>query len=114
MQLTKPKTIRDYTDANDLSRQIAELSGKYWDIFLEVLVQIVSFGDYYKKDKAVELIRSRVKDSTLRRKMLRLVALILEKKTLYLAQKELNCRNMDKVMKAFAKINVSPVTISKR
>lgn len=45
---------------------------------------------------------------------MRLVALIPEKKSVYLAQKAMNCRNMEKVMKAFAKINLSPVTISKR
>jgi len=114
VQLTQPKAIRDYVDANDISSQIVELSEKRWDILLEVFVQIIPFGDYYKKDKAVELIRSRVEDDRLRRKMLRLVALIPEKKSLYLAQKAMNCRNMDKVMEAFAKINVSPVTISKR
>ena len=46
--------------------------------------------------------------------MLHLLALIPEKKSLYLAQKSMNCRNIEKVMEAFAKINVSLVTISKR
>ena len=46
--------------------------------------------------------------------MLRLVELIPEKKSLYLAQKAMECRNMEKVVEAFAKINLSPVTISKR
>lgn len=46
--------------------------------------------------------------------MLRLVELIPEKKSLYLAQKAINCRNMERIMKAFTKINVSLVTISKR
>lgn len=46
--------------------------------------------------------------------MLRLVELIPEKKSLYLAQKAMNCRGIEKVMEEFAKINVSPVTISKR
>ena len=46
--------------------------------------------------------------------MLRLVELIPEKKSLYLAQKAMECRNMEKVMEAFAKINLSSVTISKR
>jgi len=32
----------------------------------------------------------------------------------YLAQKAMNCRDMEKVMDAFAKINLAPVTISKR
>ena len=51
---------------------------------------------------------------TLRRRMLRLVALIPEKKSLLLAQKALNYRKIDDVMETFAKINVSPITISKR
>lgn len=53
-------------------------------------------------------------DDRLRRRMLRLVALIPEKKSVYLVQKAMDCRNMKKVMEAFAKISVSPVTISKR
>lgn len=42
------------------------------------------------------------------------MALIPEKKSVYLAQKAMDCRNMEKVMSAFTKINLSPVTISKR
>lgn len=114
VRLTKPKAIRCYTNATDISDQIAELSEKSQDIFLETFTGIVPFGDYYKKDKAVEIIRSEVEDGVLRRKMLRLLALIPEKKSLYLAQKAMNCRNIEKVMDMFAKINVSPVTISKR
>ena len=55
-----------------------------------------------------------VTDTVLRRKMLRLLTLIPEKKSLYLAQMAMSCRNIEKVMDMFAKINVSPVTISKR
>ncbi len=77
-------------------------------------MRIVPYGDFYKKDKAVEIIRSEVEDIRLRRKMLRLLVLIPEKKSLYLAQKAMNCRNIEKIMEAFAKIDVSPVTISKR
>lgn len=46
--------------------------------------------------------------------MLHLVELIPQKKSLYLAQKAMECRNIEKVMKEFAKINLSPITISKR
>ena len=46
--------------------------------------------------------------------MFRLVSLIPEKKSLYLAQKTMEYRNMDKVMDAFAEIKLSPITISKR
>lgn len=114
VRLTKPKAVRVYTDATDAYGQIAELSQKSQLAFLDVFANIIPFGDYYKKGEAVELIRSEVKDCTLRRKMLQLVALIPEKKSLYLAQKAMNCRNIEKVMEEFAKINLSPVTISKR
>lgn len=97
-----------------MSRQIITLLEKCWDIFLETFVRIIPFGDFYKKDKAEEIIRAEIKDDKLRRRMLQLVALIPEKKSLYLAQKSMNCRNMEKVMKTFAKINLSPVTLSKR
>ena len=53
-------------------------------------------------------------DSIMRRRMLRLLALILEKKSLHLVPKEMNCRDVGKVMEAFTKIHLSPVTISKR
>lgn len=114
VRLTKPSAVRENTDAYDVSGQIAELSEKSRDIFLDVFTQIIPYGDYYKKDKAEELVCRNVGDDILRRRMLRLLALIPEKKSLYLAQKAMNCRNVEKVMEGFAKINLSPVTISKR
>ena len=77
-------------------------------------MRIIPFGDFYKKSKAVEIITSKVTDRTLRRKMLRLLVLVPEKKSLLLAQKALNCRRIDEVMEEFFLIEVSPVTISKR
>lgn len=112
--MTKTKTVQVYADKKDISAQIITLSEKCQDIFLETFVRIIPFGDFYKKSKAEEIIRAEIKDDRLSRRMLRLVALIPEKKSLYLAQKAMDCRNMEKVMKAFAKINLSPVTISKR
>ena len=114
VRLIKPKAIRAYTDATNVSRQIVLLSKKCRDIFFDTFTRVVPFGDYYKKDKAVEIIRNEVSNSTLKRRMLQLLALIPEKKSLYLAQKAMNCRNIEKVMDSFAKINVAPVTISKR
>lgn len=114
VRLTKTKAVRIYADKEDISAQIIKLSEKCQDIFLETFERIIPLGDFYKKGKAEEIIQSEIKDDRLRRRMLRLVALIPEKKSLYLAQKTMECRNMEKVMKAFAKINVSPVTISKR
>lgn len=114
VRLTKPKAIRDYTDAVEVSGQIVELSERCQNIFLDIFSRIIPYGDFYMKNKAVEIIRSEIEDSVLRRKMLRLVALIPEKKSLYLAQKAMKCRDIEKIMEGFAEANVSPVTISKR
>lgn len=114
VQLIKPKAIRAYTDATDVSGQIVGIMKRRNDIFLDTFAKIVPFGDFYKKDKAVEIICREIRDGRLRRRMLRLVALIPEKKSLFLAQKAMECRNIEKVLESFTKINVSPVTISKR
>lgn len=114
IHIDKSKTIRSYAGETDVSDQIAEALRKHRDIFLEIFVRIVPFGDFHKKDKAVEIIRSEVKDIRMQRKMLRLLTLIPEKKSVYLAQRAMNYRNVEKIMTSFAKINVSPVTISRR
>ncbi|MCI8968790.1 MAG: hypothetical protein HFH75_14670 [Lachnospiraceae bacterium] len=114
VRLMKPKAVRACTKGDDISSQIVELIEKRREIFLDIFTHIIPFGDYYKKAGAEELIYKNVTDSVLRRQMLRLLALIPEKKSLYLAQKAMKCRNIERVMGEFAKINVSPVTISKR
>lgn len=114
VRLAKTKAVRVYAGEKDIFRQIINLSEKCQDIFLEIFVKIIPFGDFYKKGKAEEIIWREIKDARLRRRMLRLVELIPEKKSLYLAQKAMECRNMEKVVEAFAKINLSPVTIGKR
>ena len=113
VRLAKTKAVRVYAK-EDIFRQIRNLSEKCQDIFLETFVKIIPFGDFYKKGKTEEIIWREIKDARLRRRMLRLVELIPEKKSLYLAQKAMECRNMEKVVEAFAKINISPLTISKR
>ena len=114
VQLTKQRAVRAYTDTADVSGQIAELLMNRQDVFMDTFSHVIPFGDFYKKDKAMEIVRKEVGDAVLRRKMLRLLALVPEKKSLLLAQKAMNCRDIDKVMDMFAMINVSPVTISKR
>lgn len=114
VRLMKPKAVRAYTDADDVAGQISDLLRGRQDVFMDTFTQVIPFGDFYKKDKAVEIVRKEVADSIMRRMMLRLLTLIPEKKSLHLAQKAMNCRNIEKVMEAFAKINLSPVTISKR
>ena len=114
VRLMKPKAVRACTKGDDISSQIVELIEKRREIFLDIFTHIIPFGDYYKKAGAEELIYKNVTDSVLRRRMLRLLALIPEKKSLYLAQKAMNCRDIEKVMEGFAKINLSPITINKR
>lgn len=114
VRLAKTKAARAYADEEDIFRQIINLAEKRQDIFLEIFVKIIPFGNFYKKGKVEEIIWQEIKDARLRRRMLRLVELIPQKKSLYLAQKAMECRNMKEVMEAFAKINLSPVTISKR
>ena len=114
VRLNKSKSVRAYTKASDVSGQIVEMIKNSTDAFIDTFARVVPFGDFYKKDKAADIIRNEVKDSIMRRRMLRLLSLIPEKKSLHLAQKAMDCRDIDKVMKTFAEIGLSPVTISKR
>ena len=85
VRLAKTKAVRVYAGEEDIFGQIINLSEKRKDIFLEIFVRIIPFGDFYKKGKAEEIIWREIKDARLRRRMLRLVELIPEKKSLYLA-----------------------------
>jgi hypothetical protein len=114
VRLTKPKAIKKYTNETNISKQIRDLSKKSMDIFLETFARIVPHGDFYKKKQAIEIIEENVNMKKQREKMLCLLELIPKKKSILLAQKELNDRNIDKIMGTFAELNVSPVTISKR
>jgi len=114
VKLTKPKAIRGYTNKSSISKQIVDILDNRQQIFLETFMRIVPFGNFYKKAKAEEIIRSKIKNATIGRKMLWLIGLVPEKKSLLLAQKALNYRRIDKVMKAFFDIEVAPITISKR
>jgi energy-converting hydrogenase A subunit M len=114
IRLMESKTIRSYTDEDDVVKQIADLFNKDQEIFLKTFMQIIPFGAFYKKAKTVEIIRKEVTDTALKRRMLNLLELIPKKKSLLLAQKALNYRRIDEVMEMFAGIELSPVTLSKR
>ena len=114
VKLTKPKAVREYADAASVPGQIVEMMGNSTDAFMDTFARVVPFGDLCKMDVAVGIVRSEVKDAIMRRKMLRLLSLIPDKKSLHLAQKALNCRDVEKVMESFTKIHLSPVTIAKR
>ena len=114
VRLTASKAIHAYSNKGSTSGQIVDMLGRDKEIFMSVFAQIVPYGDLYKKDAAVEIIRQKVKDLRLRQRMLRLIALIPEKKSVLLALKALNYRESDKIRGAFAKIGLPPATISKR
>jgi hypothetical protein len=83
-------------------------------VFGRYFQYVVPFGDYYKKAQVIEIINAENIKPNYRERMLDLLELIPVKKSLHLAQKELNYRNMDKIMGLFAELGVSPVTLSKR
>ncbi len=114
VRLTKPKAIRAYSVALDSSGQIEELAEKGKSVFMDVFTGIVPFGEFRKKADTMDAVRKQVQDDTLRRKMLYLIKLIPEKKSLWLAQKALNYRKLDEVMNEFAALDLSPTTLSKR
>ena len=114
VRLKNSKAIRKYTEETATSKQIKNLALNSEKIFMDIFTDIVPFGDYYKKNEAVKIIEENIKKRKHKVKMLRLIELIPKKKSLYLAQKEMNDRNIDKVMEMFVNLYLSPVTISKR
>jgi len=114
VRLMKQKAIREYTNETTTSKQIESLASTSQDIFLDTFARIVPYGDYYKKRDAVKIIENKISKRKHREKMLRLLELIPKKKSLYLALKEMNDRNIDKIMKLFDELHLSPITISKR
>lgn len=114
VHLKKPKALQQYVVEYATEDQLAKLYAKRHTIFLDTFVKIVPYGDFYKKAEAVEILRKEVADDVLKRKMLKLIALIPEKKSLYLAQKAMAYRHPDRLLVELAKINISPVTIGKR
>lgn len=114
VKLTKQKAIKKYTDETVTSKQIAKLAKNSKDIFMETFVSVVPYGDFYRKKEAVAIVQGSSFKNKQKEKMLLLIELIPKKKSLLLAQKELDVRDMDKIMERFAEINLSPVTIGKR
>lgn len=114
VRLAKPKAIRKYTCAYSVADQIAELSEHCHTILMENFSRVIPYGNFYKKDEATEIIRREVKNEVVRRRMMRLLALIPEKKSLHLAQKAMSYRHPDELLVEFAKINLSPISISVR
>lgn len=120
VRLKKRKAVRQaiYNSIDksnmDTDEEIKIIAGISSDTFMDTFVDIVPFGDFYRLNDAEELVHSSNFKKNQKEKMLHLLRLIPEKKSLYLALKELNVRRFDDIMGMFAELNVSPVTISKR
>ncbi len=81
---------------------------------MDIFTRIIPSGDFRKKNAADIIVKRDIKDFRLQRRMLHLIGLIAEKRSLLLALKALKYRWPDRIIDAFGKINLSPVTISKR
>jgi len=114
VKLVSQESIRKNTGTDDTKKRITKLCKDGEWIFLAYLNDVLPFGDVYKKDKAVEIIEEKVADKNLKKKMLLLIELIPKKKSLYLAKKVMNDRNIECIMDEFERIQLCPVTISKR
>ncbi len=110
------KVLNHLSDKSNMttSEEIMIAAQNSKEIFLDTFVDIVPYGDFYQLKKAEELVMASDFSQSQKTKMFRLLRLIPEKKSLYLALKELNVRCADDTITRFAKLNVSPVTISKR
>ena len=115
------RLMRVKAKGGNVSAHISDLSKTSGEVFMGIFQQIVPRGDYYAKDKAKKMIEGgiagivtnkREKDNTLER-MKALLELVPKKKSLYLAQKALGYRDIDRIMTAFVALNVSPVPIPK-
>jgi len=87
VRITKSKALRDCTNADNAPSQIVVLAKNRQRIFLDTFARIVPFGNFYKKGTATEIIRNEIKDTIMRRRMLRLLALIPEKNRCTLLRK---------------------------
>ena len=114
VRLKNKAGIGRYTNEVSTSKQIRDIFGRSREIFRDTLVKVIPEGDFLKKDKAIAIIEDEVGNKALRAKMVRLVELIPEKKSLQLAQKALKDRTLKKTMEKFAEIGISPITLSKR
>lgn len=120
VRLKKLKAVRaaigefENPDALTTEEQIALVAKKSKDIFCQVFVGIVPCGDFYRLKEAEERVLASDYKNKRKEKMLELLRLVPEKKTLALAFKEMNVRSREDMLMWFAKINVSPITISKR
>ena len=84
------------------------------NIFCEFFASIVPCGVHYQFKVAKEKILNSDLSSKKKEKMTKLIDLIPKKKSLYSSFKEFDYRDKEKMLNWFAKIDVSPLILSKR
>lgn len=120
VRLKKRKAVEQalhiIADENNIStkKQIKYLCQNSTEIFMNTFVSIVPFGNSYHLKEAEKIVNTSDFKAHQKEKMLSLLKLIPEKKSLYFALKELNVRHPDDVLLWFAQLNLSPITICKR
>ena len=120
VRLKKRKAVQaamrefDNPDYLTTEEQIALVSKNCRQIFLDTFAAIVPYGDFYKLKEAEQLINISDLKTKRKDKMMKVLKLVPRKKSLYLAFKEAKVRDKYEMLRWFAQLNVSPITISKR
>jgi len=112
--LTTQRAIRSYTNSYHTVDRINDLASDRDRVFGETFIHIIPCGEFHKLPAAIKIVEKEVANNNLRRKMIQLIQLIPKKKSALLAAKELNARNIEAIIKEFIKIDLSPVSLSKR
>lgn len=118
-RLKKQSTINKYVD-DTLSNtgKILSLIENSKDIIKTVLPKLLPGGDYYKLDKAIDIVYELEKDTRLRRTMEQFLRLTAEKHGLKSARAAMKSvgitdRYITRLLKSFEEIEVNPVALKK-
>ena len=60
VKLDRSKAVNSYTEATATKEVIKELLLERQNIFMMVLKQIIPYGNFYKKDKTMEILHNEV------------------------------------------------------
>lgn len=109
------ESLSEYTSYTNLTteEEFTLLASNSHKIFLKWFIYIIPYGNFHTLKNAENIVSNSNFSNPKKKKMLRLLRLISEKKSLYLAVKELNTRNISEIINCFKKLELSPITISK-
>ena len=101
VRLTSPKLIRNYTDKLNTADRIADITNNLWRYLQRMLYTLSLMEIFYKKVHATKYIEENVNNSTMRRKILKLLRLIQKKTSLYLVQIVMKDRTVEDILHEF-------------